>query len=328
MAVHNLATTLQAVRLACAKEVSAIDDMLIRLAGEALPEGRILKDVVVQIPPLAYAGGSYAYLFLLAEAFPHVSQEVLLQGALASIYYILASKMDDWVIDGEIAGRYFCWALLRRQLLFEKARTILRSLFSPSSHFWQLHDQYHRESVQANFLERIRHTGIVAPYPKQEMEQIASGKSSFAKLIPVALAILAGDELKAPPLVRSIEKVAIGNQLYDDVKDWKEDYERKYFSYLLTRVVYAYNLQEQVIANPPLETKTIGQFLYYGGTIEAVLDEAIHYYSKAIKAVDGLACSGWVEAIWEFQRRIEHLKDDLGEIRTRVVQEHTVANRR
>lgn len=320
--IQDIRAALRAVEDVCTAGVSEIDDLFMDTVLDGIPADCHIEDYLLLIPPLAYRGGSYSYPFLLAEAFPSLCTELVQQISVSAIYYILAFKMDDWIVDGEVSKEHFCWALFRRQLLYEKARTILRSLFEASSRFWQLHDDYYRELVRANFLERIRHIGVLASYPTEEMEQIAKGKTSLAKLIPAGLAILADKESKIQPLCRSMEYVAIGNQLYDDVKDWKEDYERRHFSYLLTHAIYKHELQDKVMSASHPETRAIGGSIYYSGTMEFIITEAIRYYEQAIRAVDGLGCYKWTETIRGFQRGLVRLKDDFREIMTRTLQQH------
>jgi squalene-hopene/tetraprenyl-beta-curcumene cyclase len=261
------------------------------------------------------------YPFLFAEVFPRVSYSDVRMVALSGQLYAEYLLLRDKLMDDQIGRRTLLWyrTFLYAGFLHEKSLGVLHSLFAPDSSFWQHFTAYHQEFTRSVFREKTRHLGALTAYPKEELHRIAIGKSAMAKASPTALAVLGHDEEKIEPLAASQDLVAIARQLYDDLLDWKKDYHRKSYSYLLTHVIMKHGFEQDVQAGNQPDVKTIGQILYYSGLAEALLDEANNYYREAACGIEGLNCSRWVKYIQHLQQDCQRLRNDLSEIRNKTL---------
>jgi len=260
------------------------------------------------------------YPFLFAEEFPQVAIENVRQVAVAGQFYAERLLLQDKLIDEQMGEQTLLRhrAFLSTALLHEESLAILHSLFSSDSPFWRYLAGYHQEFAQAVFLERVKHLQTLSPYSEEEMRSIARGKSALAKASPTALAVLAGDGEKIEPLTTSQDFVAVAYQLYDDLQDWKKDYQRKNHSYLLTKIILEHGFETDLQAGAGPDAKTIGQILYYSGLAEGLLEEADHFYQEALHSVEGLNCPYWVKYVQRLQANCRRLKTDLSDIRKKT----------
>ena len=261
------------------------------------------------------------YPFFFIDELPQISVEKVRQVALAGYIYTQHLFRLDALIDRDIGEHdpARCKTFLQAALLHEKSLNILHSLFAPDSPFWHYLDIYHKEFSRAVFLEGAKHVGRISPYPDEERQQIARGKSAMAKVSVAALAILAQDEAKIAPLTTSQDWAAEGLQLYDDVNDWKRDYRKKSYSYPLTRIITEGGFESKMVDGTPPDAKTIGQVLYYSGFAQNLLEHVENCYQEALCSIDGLNCPNWVAYVEQLWGKCRKLKDDLNQIKDRTL---------
>ncbi len=176
----------------------------------------------------------FSYPFLFREEFPQVSQEQIISLAAASRLYMHYSMAQDALIDNADAPDLTYSTVLILNWQQVQIQNLLYSLFPQGSPFWNYYDEYLTENIQAQILERERHWNQCTIYTKEEFLRIGAGKAAMSKCSPTALAVLSGAEDKLAAFAASHDAYNAAFQLKDDLDDWKEDYARGQFSYLLT----------------------------------------------------------------------------------------------
>jgi len=260
------------------------------------------------------------YPFLFADAFPRVSPEKVRQVAIAGHLYAKHLVIQDRLIDDQMGKENpeKCLCILLADLLHEKSLAILHALFIPDSSFWRFLQDYHREFVRAVFLETIKHKDRISSYTEEERRQIAIGKSALAKAATAALAVLANQGEKISRLAASQDWFADGMQLYDDLKDWKKDFQLGQYSHLLNRILIEGGFAAETRTGSKPSIKSIGQVLYYSGMAEELLDRVDRACLEAIGIVEEIRCPGWIEYIESRRAECHSLKADLNQIRKKT----------
>ncbi len=302
--MNGLESTGEKVRQAC-----------IQYYTELLERINIVPSINARFNPFPFLDKAsrsiyYYYPFLFRRDFPQVDEDDLMIIALSGCLYLDHIMINDSLIDQQQA--YSALPIMLSSLLHEKAICLLQKMFAASSPFWGYLEQYHLEYTRAVFLEKERHVRALSPYDAQEMERIARGKLALAKASTTALAIRANDISKLDFLTQSQDCFAIASQLYDDLLDWKEDWQQRRYSYLLSML--------------PLQgdedLTTVGQVMYYSGAAEAVLQQSIGYVELALRHVQDLQCQEWKGVLESFRGRLDRLATDIREIRERTLREH------
>lgn len=272
------------------------------------------------------------YPFLFHELFPTVPMHEIRTVAVAGLFYYEHLLYLDQLIDdqsneeqkNDVTRKNFEKSILvlKGSFWHENALRLLMSLFPNDSLFWSYLEEYHREFIEAVLIEQKLHVGKISAYNESEMELIAQGKAAVAKASTAALAIKDGNKNLIDLLSDSQNAVAVANQIYDDLKDWKEDYNQQRYSYLLNYTITKNNLQDEISKGyrPPVEE--IGQLIFFSGVAGSLLTKANSLFDKAILVLGENACTGWVNHIRTLQKRNNILKKDLNEIENHIIIKH------
>lgn len=126
----------------------------------------------------------------------------------------------------------FAPLLLATNLLLERGISSLYGL--PRSKKVRIRlDSFFIETAAAAMEEILRHKNRLSNFSSSDVDRIGQ-KVAFLKLC--AAEILAADgRALAPDLFISVEYLATGMQLLDDITDWEEDWRSKTYSHLLTK---------------------------------------------------------------------------------------------
>lgn len=172
------------------------------------------------------------YPYLFSEAFPGIGDSALRTLAIAGVLYLdHVCFLDDLVDDGTKGGIH---RPFMSSLLHERSLVLLQPLFPPESLFWNLLSGFHREFATAMLCELRKHRGVCSPYSREEWMAIAKGKSALSKGTSAAMSLLSGrgDHLSA--ISESQDCFNIAMQLYDDVRDWRDDLSRGVYTLMLS----------------------------------------------------------------------------------------------
>lgn len=255
------------------------------------------------------------YPYLFHNEFERVSKETFRTIAISGALYLRYLLLNDRMMDSKDIINPS--NLLYSDYLHEKSLSLLHSLFSSSSVFWEYFAGYNREFTSAILLERTKHFGIVSPYSFSEFESIAKGKSTMAKYVTTALAILNETPEKIEALEKSQDYFHIGFQLIDDLQDWKEDYLNRNYSCLLTSIIYQNKLVEHAASNNPPDLETIGRALYLSKMAEKQMNYAVRSLKKA--TAYGAICPLWIDIIKEYLLQSEELRNKYDSIFKKLI---------
>jgi hypothetical protein len=200
-------------------------------------------------------------------------------------------------------------------LLHEEALVQLGTLFPPDSPFWSELSRYHREFAAAMLREQTEHKDRLSAFNEAEVFQIAKGKAALSKLTTAALALLANRPETIANLSDSQDCFNAARQIYDDVKDWKEDYLNRRYSSLLTAALL--ELSGSGAKNPQgtIDVDALSKQLHYGGHIDTALAQAALWCDEAAKHVTGYHVAGWTRLIQSLRAQVVRLRGDLATIR-------------
>ena len=254
----------------------------------------------------------HAYPFLFRDEFPSVSDAEASTLAVAGVLYLNHLCLLDDVVDTEGAPEPY--KLFMSALLHEEALVELGTLFAAASPFWVDLRGYHREFAAAMLREQTAHTGRLAAFTEAEVFEIAKGKAALSKMTTAALALLANRPETITKLSASQDCFNAARQMYDDVKDWREDYVNRRYSALLTAALLELDGHEK---NPQgsIDADALSTKLHYGGHIDRALAQAAEWCEEAAMYVAGYKVAGWSRLIQSLRAQVVRLREDLAAIR-------------
>jgi hypothetical protein len=217
------------------------------------------------------------YAFL--PAFPALSvadvRELTVFGRLlASSIFI-----HDPLADRAVGVHETAIATLRIMAMQLEAFRALQSRISPSSPFWERLRQYLSEYASA-CVEELRFSAGARPWRELTAPvayELAIRKSGPSRAIIAGLVALAQAEELLEPLVATLDHFNIACQLWDDVKDWRDDLSRRTPTLLLTRVLATRPELEPARDDLP----RVAMMLYREGHASYVLDLALESIASA-----------------------------------------------
>lgn len=154
----------------------------------------------------------------------------------------------------------------------EETVKTLTSIYGKDSEFWKYWDKRKEEYFDAVKIEKqLNHRNVTW----EVYENLADKKSAFGKIAIDCLFTLSDRKYQMyETLLRSHAFFSVGFQLYDDVKDFKEDIARNQFNWTV------YQLSEQVDFEEN-DVLTLNKLLYIRGVAQKTLQESISYFDKA-----------------------------------------------
>ncbi len=119
-------------------------------------------------------------------------------------------------------------------LLYTRCIKIFTTLFAADSPFWGHLERYLSEWAKALDWERQYHWHQARPYTQGEIEFVTAGKGAPIKIGFAAIALLAGREDDLAELETIIDLRSAIAQIFDDLADWREDWQQGRFNIFLT----------------------------------------------------------------------------------------------
>jgi squalene-hopene/tetraprenyl-beta-curcumene cyclase len=254
----------------------------------------------------------YTYFpFLFRHAFPELRRDALRKLSLMGLFYLYHFLIDDVAID-EKAGRPSRLAILVSDGFRLKAMEILGSLYGSRPFPWAYHRSLHREYTAAMLLEAKYHDGILNEYTREDMFRISAGKSAMAKIILIALCNITNRDDYIKPLTRSLNYYYIGDQLFDDFRDWKKDLRAGRYSYFITQVINSCKLGgklESLDSNQFIEL--VGKHIYFSGAADPYLNDVISQWEEARLCLSRVNCPDWVRFLASLQTGARNLRSNI-----------------
>lgn len=209
------------------------------------------------------------------------------------LYYQSILKVDSIVDDKDISG------FSQMLMLQEEAIKRLASIYGLDSVFWEYWAKRKKEYFNAVVIEKsLDYNNILF----SDYEDLADKKSAFGKIAIDCLHLLSNNEDISiyQTLLKSHRYFSVGFQLYDDVKDFKEDVEKGQFNwavYELKKKVSSEELNNNVNA--------LHKLLFIRETGQEVLGKSIQYFNKSIGVLQNLdKQSEWLETVEEMRQTI------------------------
>jgi hypothetical protein len=179
---------------------------------------------------------------------------------------------------------------------------LLCQLFGEESEFWGYFDKYHKQYFEALRLERRRYK-VFKEYSFNEYKKITRGIYSLWKYQIAALGCLSSNTGAIKKYEEVLDLEATASQLFDDLKDWKDDFKEKRYSWMITRIMSDHGL------TPETDIKEISEILFKYNYDSLVLGK-INRLCESIMLKAGNV-SAYIRKIRMFQYKINKLNKDL-----------------
>jgi hypothetical protein len=192
--------------------------------------------------------------------------------------------------------------------------------------FWEYFYDCYFETWKNVREEKLFHSHRIGTYSMTRFCTVAKGKTAILKPFSVALAFLSKRTEEVNRLSTSLDQHHIALKLIDDLEDWRQDFQRSNFTFLLTRLIQKTGLTEEIFCGSSVPTEHVGRLLYTTGLMEHQLRLAEVFFEKASATVAPLPLPLWKCFNNGFRSRCRALRYDLKEIRRR--EERRVQRRR
>jgi hypothetical protein len=213
-------------------------------------------------------------------------------------YYLYALQMDK-AIDRDVPSEERARILFLSDILHEENTKILTHYFGIDSLIWKL-----KAKRRAEYIGSIsQHKNFLYPLSQSEFENLADAKSALGKIAIDCVYLL--DKLPTDEhekLLISHKYFSCGLQIYDDIKDIKEDILNQQNNYAITEFLKQYpdEEHENMISNPD----RLNKMIFYTGSAKTLLLKATDYLQKAYQIIDNEQYPHWVDAIYSIEMEI------------------------
>lgn len=189
--------------------------------------------------------------------------------------------------------------------LQEESIKLLTSVFGLKSHFWGLWNQRKGEYFEAVKIEKSLSQSNSVDF--EAYQDLADKKSAFGKVAIDSLFTLHHnkDNETYQKLLLSHKYFSTGFQLYDDVKDFKEDFEKRQFNYSIEQLKKEVNFDQY-----KNNVETLNKLLFIKGIGQEILSQSISQFERAEKILNELNVkSEWLTTVLEMKTTIENYLD-------------------
>lgn len=240
------------------------------------------------------------YPLLFHSYFPDVKQELVNDLSQAGyVYYHSVLKLDAVFDKNELSG------IAEMMSLQEETIKILTSIYGKESDFW-----YYWNMRKSMFFQAVRLEKSLQKTDKnwEVYEKLADFKSAFGKVAIDGLYVLSDDSNKKNThftLIKSHSLFSTGFQLYDDLKDFAEDFGSGQFNmaeYLLSKEVDFSHYNNDV--------SILNKLLYSKNIWSKILNDSADCFNKALQLVNTLNKeSDWTACIKKMIKTVSAYKE-------------------
>jgi hypothetical protein len=247
------------------------------------------------------------YPRLFSNYFEAIDEEILFQLSQAGYLYYHATLLVDGLID----DKEFDQLPLIMHLQEETIKS-LTSIYGSKSIFWKYWNNRKNEYFNAVETERKLNYDRVLRFT--DYADLADQKSSFGKIAIDCIYLLSNqkNDARYHALLRSHYYFSVGFQLYDDVKDYREDLEKGQFNWAIYE-------QRKMMDNAPLKLDygVLHKLLFINGIGQKVLGKSISCFRQALEILDPHIESEWKGILIETKEIIENYLDStIGYVKT------------
>jgi len=232
--------------------------------------------------------------------FKGVDEDKVEQLSKAGYLYYHSTLLTDSLIDDREFSNFPIITLLQEETI-----KMLTDIYGKDSEFWSYWNKRREEYFTAVKIEKkLKYDAVVA---LSEYENLADKKAAFGKVAIDCLYLLSNkkDEKLYQVLLKSHYYFSMGFQLYDDVKDFREDFEKGQFNWAIyeqRKEGYCEEFKDDAV--------TLNKLLFINGTGQKVMNTSILYFQKAIGIIISLNIdSEWKGVIQEMKETIHSYID-------------------
>lgn len=254
----------------------------------------------------------FPHLFL--PAFPEIEPERVRRLSLAGCLLANSLFVYDALADGTDPSFLKPANLLRAQAMQFEAYRLLHALLPAESSFWADLQQHLAEMAEVGILEcRLKQEG--PPWPELDLalaRRLAIGKWGVARAAISALAGLSGQAAAVGPLTTALDEFAVASQIFDDLRDWKQDLAQGLPSLLLARVHK--ELADGQRPSAAVDRAVAAKILYYSGHASAVIEIALDSLDRAAACTAPLGPLPWDDVVGTLRACLRSLASDIERI--------------
>jgi hypothetical protein len=218
----------------------------------------------------------------------------------AGYCYYQSILLMDSIIDNK---KFSDFPLI--SILQEETIKILTFLYGRDAKFWKYWNLRKQEYMIAIQIEKTLQTQKNPDW--EDYKNLADKKSAFGKIAIDSLYLLSDKKNKTlyKALLKSHYYFSIGFQLYDDLKDFKEDFENKQFNWAHHQLSRKTDLIQL-----PNDVCLLNKLLYTKGIAFEIMNKSILAFQKAIDVLKPFPVqSEWMETIEQMKNTISNYLD-------------------
>ncbi|MDF1617269.1 hypothetical protein [Petrocella sp. FN5] len=141
--------------------------------------------------------------------------------------------------------------------------------------FWTYFNKYYNEVLEGANLFKLNHVGKIKNYTEEDIFSISVGLNAHSKIVLPILAGINNEFDKISLLEKSLDHYYVAHKLFLDLKIWKKDLEREFYTPILTEVIMAHK-------NAIHDKEKIMDLLYGNNYDEKYLIKANREVEKAL----------------------------------------------
>lgn len=238
------------------------------------------------------------YPLLFNHYFNFHDKDKLNQLSFAGYLYYQSILILDSVIDDKKLSNIYLVTILQEETI-----KTLTSIYGKDSYFFTLWNSRRKEYFNAIKIEKSFKLKDFVSF--EEYKNLADKKSAFGKVAIDSLHSISNFKNldRYNQLIESHKLFSVGFQLYDDIKDFKEDIEKGQFNWAVQ------SLKEKIDFDSYADNiEALNKLLYLEGVGQEVMSLSISYLDKALNVINNQE-SGWKTAIKNTKNKIQNYLD-------------------
>lgn len=248
----------------------------------------------------------YLYPLLFKDSFC-VDYGMISDMCLLSILSLESCLFDDKILDGQetISGD----RLHMHNIINVEIGRLVQKLIGDDDTFWKYYYKYYNEYAESTMLERQKHFGRIEDYSFEEFVRISKGKQAMCKIIPAVFCCIQNDFTMLDDYEKSIDLNSVGMQIFDDLRDWRDDFSNQRYSYMLSQILYKGGFTASS------DIHQIIEYLFERNLDTYYLDHAKIFLDEAMVCSKHPMSSVWCRNLRYSQNYVNKLRADLLKIR-------------
>ncbi len=257
----------------------------------------VMKDLLENLKQKDKSPKYYQYYpRLFHKYYQDVDHDIVLDLSDAGYLYYQSTLCTDSVIDDKDFSKFPFISIFQ-----EGTIKILTSIYGKESVFWNYWEKRREEYFEAVKIEKNLNINDVVDL--NVYEELADKKAAFGKVAIDCLYVLSKkkDESIYKLLLQSHYYFSIGFQLYDDVKDFEEDFNKDQFNWAI------YELNKIIVfSDYKNNIAMLNKLLYIKGVGQKMLSKSIQYFQEAFNVLSILSDnnSEWEEVVNDMKETI------------------------